>query len=126
MCIRDKLGTIPRGGEMTLVAFDGAFALVDYAGQRGYVLSTYIVPKLDSASPGGGFGYADLQEGLERLAAEHPEELELSSIGQSAEGDVYKRQSPKAQRGLCPRPRQKRCREQKPLSPASRPRPACC
>lgn len=81
-----ELGTIPRGGEMTLVAFDGAFALVDYAGQRGYVLSTYIVPKLDSASPGGGFGYADLQEGLERLAAEHPEELELSSIGQSAEG----------------------------------------
>ena len=70
----------------SLVAFDGAFALVDYAGQRGYVLSTYIVPKLDSASPGGGFGYADLQEGLERLAAEHPEELELSSIGQSAEG----------------------------------------
>lgn len=71
---------------MTLAGFDGAFALVEYGGQRGYVLSTYIVPKLDSAVPAAEFGYADVQSGLERLAAEYPDEVTLSSIGRSVEG----------------------------------------
>lgn len=81
-----ELGTIPRGAEMTLAGFDGAFALVDYGGQRGYVLSTYIVPKLDSAVPASELSYAELKAGLESLAAEHPGELSVSSIGRSAEG----------------------------------------
>ena len=82
----DAITTIPRGGEMTLVGFDGAFALVEYGGRRGYVLSTYMVPKLDSAVPASDFGYADVQAGLERLASEYPGEVTVSSIGRSVEG----------------------------------------
>ena len=82
----EALGTIPRGGEMTLAGFDGAFALVEYGGQRGYVLSTYIVPKLDSAVPAAELSYADMRTELENLAAEHPDAVTLSSIGRSVEG----------------------------------------
>ena len=82
----DAITTIPRGGEMTLVGFDGAFALVEYGGRRGYVFSTYMVPKLDSAVPASDFGYADVQAGLERLASEYPGEVTVSSIGRSVEG----------------------------------------
>ena len=82
----DAIITIPRGGEMTLVGFDGDFALVEYGGRRGYVLSTYMVPKLDSAVPASDFGYADVQAGLERLASEYPGEVTVSSIGRSVEG----------------------------------------
>lgn len=81
-----ELGTIARGSEMTLVGFDGAFAQVEYGGQRGWVLSTYIVPKNDSAVPTADFGYGDVQSGLERLASEYPGEVEVSSIGRSVEG----------------------------------------
>ena len=80
-----ELGTIARGSEMTLVGFDGAFAQVEYGGQRGWVLSTYIVPKNDSAVPTADFGYGDVQSGLERLASEYPGEVEVSSIGRSVE-----------------------------------------
>lgn len=78
--------TIPRGGEMTLLGFEGAFAQVEYQGRRGYVLSTYIVPKNDSAVPASAFGYGELEAGLQRLAQEHPGEVEISSIGTSLEG----------------------------------------
>ena len=78
--------TIPRGGEMTLLGFEGAFAEVEYQGRRGYVLSTYIVPKNDSAVPTSAFGYTELEAGLQRLAQEYPDELELGSIGMSLEG----------------------------------------
>ena len=78
--------TIPRGGEMTLLGFEGAFAEVEYQGRRGYVLSTYIVPKNDSAVPTSAFGYTELEAGLQRLAEEYPDELELGSIGMSLEG----------------------------------------
>ncbi len=78
--------TIPRGGEMTLLGFEGAFAEVEYQGRRGYVLSTYIVPKNDSAVPTSAFGYTELEAGLQRLAQEYPDELELGSIGTSLEG----------------------------------------
>lgn len=82
----EALGTIPRGGEMTLSGFDGAFAQVEYGGQRGYVLSTYIVPKLDSAVPASELSYDGLRTELENLAAEHPDAVTLSSIGRSVEG----------------------------------------
>lgn len=82
----EALGTIPRGGEMTLSGFDGAFAQVEYGGQRGYVLSTYIVPKLDSAVPASELSYDGLRTELEGLAAEHPDAVALSSIGRSVEG----------------------------------------
>ena len=81
-----QITTIPRGGEMMLLGFEGAFAEVEYQGQRGYVLSTYIVPKSDSAVPTSAFGYTELEAGLQRLAEEYPGELELGSIGTSVEG----------------------------------------
>lgn len=82
----EAITTIPRGAEMTLIRFEGGFAYVEYAGQRGYVLSTYIVPKSDSAAPTSAFGCEDLEEGLRRLAEAYPGQLELGSIGESAEG----------------------------------------
>lgn len=78
--------TIPKGGEMTLLGFEGAFAEVEYQGQRGYVLSTYIAPKGDSAYPTAAWGYGDVVSGLQRLEEEYPGQLELSSIGTSLEG----------------------------------------
>ena len=38
------LTTIPRGGQMTYVSPAGEFTCVDYQGQRGYVLTSYIKP----------------------------------------------------------------------------------
>ena len=37
----DAITTIPKGGEMTLVSFDGDFALVEYQDERGYVPVSY-------------------------------------------------------------------------------------
>ena len=60
----DAITTIPKGGEMTLVSFDGDFALVEYQGERGYVLASYIEPK----AVGAGLAHAQSASGAAFIA----------------------------------------------------------
>ncbi len=40
----EAITTIPKGGQMTYVSAAGEFTCVEYQGQRGYVLTSYIAP----------------------------------------------------------------------------------
>ena len=47
----EALTTIPRGAQMSYVSAAGEFACVDYQGQRGYVLASYIAPVPSEPEP---------------------------------------------------------------------------
>ena len=72
------LTTIPRGGEMTYVSPAGEFTCVEYQGQRGYVLTSYIArsggapavnpaPETDPPAESGGGLIDTAKEWLEKL-----------------------------------------------------------
>lgn len=47
----ETITRIPKDGEFQVLALDGAFALVDYLGLRGYVLQGYIQPVAGASDP---------------------------------------------------------------------------
>ena len=72
------LTTIPRGGEMTYVSPAGEFTCVEYQGQRGYVLTSYIArsggatsvnpaPETEPPAESGGGLIDTAKEWLEKL-----------------------------------------------------------
>lgn len=75
---------------MTLISYDGDFAYVEYAGQRGYVLATYIEPKsgasgLAAASTAGEAYIADCEEYITLRAGPDVEAEALGTIPRGGE-----------------------------------------
>ncbi len=86
-----ELDTIPSGGAVELIGWQGAFALVDYDGGRGWALAVYLSRPgedfgLRTVQPTAGYCYADLCVDLNSLAAEFPDALTVSEIGRSVDG----------------------------------------
>ena len=90
----DYPGKIPRGEGLTLLDWTAEYALVDYEGQRGYVLSSYIRPEaedylsacLDIVYPTAEYTYSRMLEDLEAFVRKYPDAAAVDSIGTSELG----------------------------------------
>ena len=86
-----ELNRIPRGAAVELLGWQGAFALVEYDGGRGWALATYLSRPgedfgLRTVQPKADYGWDELRGDLEALAAEFPGQLTLTEMGRSLEG----------------------------------------
>lgn len=90
----DYLDRIPLGEKFTLLDWAGEYALVDYRGQRGYVLSSYIMPEngdyfsgcLDIVAPTAVYTYEQLMEDVSAFAQAYPDQVKADVIGTSELG----------------------------------------
>lgn len=86
----EVLTRIPAGKNMTLKKWDGKYALVTYAGQEGYVLTSYIKPffqeSLHTVAFTEVYTYEQMLQDLQTLAERFPEFAVLDTIGQSELG----------------------------------------
>lgn len=90
----DYLDQIPLGDVFVLLDWVGEYAMVDYRGQRGYVLSSYIMPEnpdyfagcLDIVEATDTYSYEQMTEDLHTFAQTYPNAAELDSIGTSELG----------------------------------------
>lgn len=89
-----SMAQIPSGAEFTLLAWQDRFAWVEYEGQRGWVLTSYIKPSVEAdqaaglsvVEPTACYTYDQMWADLKALADRYPETLRLDSIGVSGEG----------------------------------------
>lgn len=86
-----EINMIPSGSAVELIGWQGAFALVDYDGGRGYALAVYLNRPgedfgLRTVQPGAGYCYSELCADLNSLAEEFPGRLTVSEIGRSVNG----------------------------------------
>ena len=86
-----EMNRIPRGASVDLLGWQGAFALVEYGGERGWALATYLSRPgedfgLSTVQPTADYGCDELQSDLYALAAEFPGALSVSEIGRSVDG----------------------------------------
>lgn len=85
---KEVLTKIPAGEKFTLKRWDGKYALVDYQGMEGYVLTSYIRPENHSQLSVVGFTdtytYSQMMADLTVLSQN--ENVTLSSIGKSELG----------------------------------------
>ena len=86
-----EINRIPRGASVELIGWQDAFALVDYNGERGWALATYLSRPgedygLSVVQPSENYGYDELQADLSELAGEFPGLLTVTEIGRSVEG----------------------------------------
>lgn len=90
----DVLTTIPAGEVVRLIAWDTRYALVEYEGQQGYALASYLKPvdqayleyALDTVVPTDTYTYEQMLADLESIAGAYPELVTLGSIGTSELG----------------------------------------
>lgn len=87
----EALIRIPRGGEVTLLGWEGRFARVRFNGRDGYVLASYIRPRADAdcfplPDDSASYSYAQLLGDLQSLADTYPDSAVLSVAGLSGEG----------------------------------------
>ena len=90
----DYLGKIPVRESFDLLGWDGEYARIDYKGQRGYVLSSYIRPLaedylsacLDIVLPTSEYSHSRMLEDMEAFAEKYPGTVSLDSIGTSEQG----------------------------------------
>lgn len=90
----DYLDQIPLKEVFTLLGWDGVYARVDYRGQQGYVLSSYIKPGkedyfadcLDTVAPTEVYSYERMWADLKKLAETYPDVTQLDTIGSSEQG----------------------------------------
>lgn len=88
------LTTIPVGTVLRVVKWDTCYAQVDYEGQLGYALSSYLKPvdqqylecSLDTVPITDTYTYEQMLTDLAALRDAHPDQVELDSIGQSELG----------------------------------------
>lgn len=87
------LTKIPRDETMTLLGWEGRYAQVEYEGQVGYVMSSYILPvnqdpmdALTTVAPTDTYSYGQLLENLDSIAITYPELTEVEIIGTSELG----------------------------------------
>ncbi|MDD4796906.1 MAG: M14 family zinc carboxypeptidase, partial [Eubacteriales bacterium] len=74
-----------------VLGFDGLFARISYGSLKGYVLSGYLVdpaglPHFSVIKPTASYSYDRMVQDIARLARDHPDELEVSSLGRSLQG----------------------------------------
>lgn len=86
-----EMNRIPRGASVDLLGWQGAFALVEYGGERGWALATYLSRPgedfgLSTVQGTADYGCDELQSDLYALAAEFPGALSVSEIGRSVDG----------------------------------------
>lgn len=87
----DYLDQIPLGDAFVLLDWVGEYAMVDYRGQRGYVLSSYIMPENEDYFAGclnivkatDTYSYDQMMADLQAFAQSYPGAVELDSIGTS-------------------------------------------
>lgn len=92
----DALTRIPLGEAFALLGWEEAYALVEYRGQQGYVLSSYIQPSrenwffqcLDTVEPTAVYSYEQLMEDAQVLEKTYPDKVNLDAIGTSELGRV--------------------------------------
>lgn len=90
----DVLTTIPAGEVVRLIRWDVRYALVEYGGQQGYVLASYLKPvdqayleyALNTVAPTEEYTYEQMMADLETIANAYPELVALGSIGTSELG----------------------------------------
>ncbi len=86
----EVLQRIPAGKNMQLKKWVGKYALVSYAGQEGYVLTSYIKPffpeSLDTVPFTAAYTYEQMLADMEALKTLFPELVTLDSIGRSELG----------------------------------------
>lgn len=86
------LTRINKGERLTVLGWTEKFAYVDYAGQRGYVLATYLLPveslteQLSVVQKTAKYSYSQMCTDLSSLVAKYPEYTALSDIGTSENG----------------------------------------
>ncbi len=88
------IGQIPKDETMLLQGWDGRYAKIDYNGQIGYVMSSYIMPEQDdylsqvlsTVAPTHLYAYEQMLLDLECLQLQYPQQVSLSSIGTSELG----------------------------------------
>ena len=90
----DYLGKILLGEFFDLLGWSGEYAEVDYQGQQGYVLSSYIRPEaedylsacLDIVYPTEAYSYEEMREDIVLFLEKYPQEVKTESIGTSELG----------------------------------------
>lgn len=90
----DVLTTIPAGEVVRLIAWDTRYALVEYEGQQGYALASYLKPvdqayleyALDTVVPTDAYTHEQMLADLESIAGAYPDLVTLGSIGTSELG----------------------------------------
>ncbi len=90
----ESLERINKGESFRLVNWAGAYALVDYQGKQGYVLSNYIQPEsqdyisqcLSIVEPTDCYSHEQLMKDAQTLAQAYPDRVTLDSIGNSELG----------------------------------------
>lgn len=89
----DELARIPKGGELTLLSWEGRFARVRRQGQDGFVLASYIRPRgaadmYPTAGDAAAYSYEALLRDLGKLAEEYPDHAALDTAGLSGQGQA--------------------------------------
>ena len=90
----EYLDQIPLGERFTLLDWAGEYAYVEYEGQRGYVLSSYIQPEsepyfetcLDIVAPTAVYSHEQLMADMEVFSNTYPDRVQLDTIGTSELG----------------------------------------
>ncbi len=88
------LSRIPVGALLTLDAWQGKYALVTYQGTQGYVTANFIQPaddayftaRLQTVSLSETYSHTQMLADMQTLQKKYPAQVQLSSIGKSAEG----------------------------------------
>ena len=90
----DAIGKVKAGDQVTVLGWHEKYALVDYQGKQGYVLSDYLAPGngwsitevLSIVKPTEFYSYNQMQKDISALAAKYPKLLQVGSIGKSELG----------------------------------------
>lgn len=90
----ETLTRIPLGEEFVLLGWEEAYALVEYRGQQGYVLTSYIQPSrenwfyecLDTVVPTAVYSCEQLMKDAQALEKANPDKVNLDAIGTSELG----------------------------------------
>lgn len=90
----EYLDQIELGEEFTLLDWSGTYARVEFQGQQGYVLSSYIKPAdagyfsgcLDTVVPTAVYTYEQMSSDITALVNRYPDRLTADSIGTSELG----------------------------------------
>ena len=90
----DAIGKVKAGDQVTVLGWQEKYALVDYQGKQGYVLSDYLAPgngwsiteALSIVKPTEFYSYNQMQKDIAALAKAYPKLLQVGSIGKSELG----------------------------------------
>lgn len=90
----DAIGKVKAGDQVTVLGWQEKYALVDYQGKQGYVLSDYLAPGngwsitevLSIVKPMEFYSYNQMQKDIAALSKAYPKLLQVGSIGTSELG----------------------------------------